>query len=61
MNTPDEKKIALFLSQKATLDTFLARGAITQAQYKKSLGDLVRLMHMEAEIDEGLKAFLAQA
>ena len=61
MSTPDEKKIALFLSQKATLDTFLARGAITQAQYKKSLGDLVRLMHMEAEIDEGLKAFLAQA
>ncbi len=57
--TPDDKTVALFLSQKATLDTFLACGAITQAQYKKSLGDLVRLMHMEAEIDEGLKAFLA--
>ena len=55
MNTPDEKKIALFLSQKRTLDTFLERGAITPAQYKKSLGDLVGLMHMEAYVDEETK------
>ena len=36
----DEKKRELFLTQKATLDTFLERGAITKAQYDKSFGDL---------------------
>ena len=44
---PEEKKKQLFLSQKRTLDIFLERGAITRAQYDKSLGDLVRLMGME--------------
>lgn len=43
----DEKRKALFLNQKQTLDTFLKNGAITQAQYNKSFGDLVRLMGME--------------
>ena len=38
--TPDEKKLRLFLDQKKTLDTFLENGAISQAQYCKSLGDL---------------------
>ena len=38
--TPEEKKIQLFLIQKQTLDLFLERGAISQAQYDKSLGDL---------------------
>ena len=38
--TPEEKKIQLFLKQKQTLDLFLERGAISQAQYDKSLGDL---------------------
>lgn len=38
--SPDEKKIQLFLNQKQTLDMFLERGAISQAQYDKSLGDL---------------------
>ena len=38
--TPEEKKRQLFLSQKQTLDLFLERGAISQAQYDKSLGDL---------------------
>ena len=38
--TPEEKKIQLFLNQKHTLDMFLERGAISQAQYDKSLGDL---------------------
>ena len=38
--TPEEKKIQLFLNQKQTLDLFLERGAISQAQYDKSLGDL---------------------
>ena len=43
----DEKKKQLFLAQKRTLDTFLANGAITQAQYNKSYGDLVVLMNMQ--------------
>ena len=38
--TPEKKKIQLFLNQKHTLDMFLERGAISQAQYDKSLGDL---------------------
>ena len=43
----DNKKRELFLHQKETLDTFLATGAITQAQYNKSYGDLVKKMGME--------------
>ncbi len=38
--TPEEKKRQLFLNQKQTLDLFLERGAISQTQYDKSLGDL---------------------
>lgn len=38
--SPEEKKQQLFLNQKKTLDLFLERGAISQAQYDKSLGDL---------------------
>ncbi len=38
--SPEEKKVQLFLNQKQTLDLFLERGAISQAQYNKSLGDL---------------------
>lgn len=37
---PEEKKLQLFLNQKQTLDLFLERKAISQAQYDKSLGDL---------------------
>ena len=43
----DEKKKALFIEQKKTLDAFLQRGAISKAQYDKSYGDLIRLMGME--------------
>lgn len=43
----DEKKKALFIEQKKTLDTFLSKGAISNAQYDKSYGDLVNLMGME--------------
>ena len=43
----DDKKRELFLHQKETLDTFLETGAITQAQYDKSYGDLVKKMGME--------------
>ena len=45
--SPEEKKKQLFLLQKKTLDTFLDRGAITKAQYDKSLGDLIVKMGIE--------------
>ena len=35
-----EKNHQIFLQQKETLDTFLERGAISKAQYDKSLNDL---------------------
>lgn len=37
-------KLELFLKQRHTLDLFLERGAISQAQYDKSLGDLTEKM-----------------
>ena len=40
--TKEEKNMWLFEEQKKTLDLFLERGAITKAQYDKSLGDLVK-------------------
>ena len=46
--TPEEKKRQLFLNQKKTLDTFLENGAISQAQYCKSLGDLREKMGVNA-------------
>lgn len=45
--SPEEKKYQLFLNQKATLDAFLARGAITKAQYDKSFGDLKAKMGID--------------
>jgi hypothetical protein len=48
----DQKKIQLFLEQKRTLDIFLSKGAISQAQYNKSYGDLVKLMGMESIAEE---------
>jgi len=45
--TPEEKKQYLFLNQKKTLDLFLERGAISQAQYNKSLGDLREKMRVK--------------
>lgn len=36
----EEKNHFLYLKQKAMLDTFLAKGAITQAEHDKSLHDL---------------------
>lgn len=49
--TPEEKKRKLYLRQKAMLEGFLARGAITRAQFEKSFGDLTVKMGMEAEAD----------
>ncbi|MER2057067.1 MAG: hypothetical protein ABTB30_17415 [Clostridia bacterium] len=45
--TPEEKKKQLFLNQKQLLDTFLEHGAISKAQYDKSLGDLIVKMGMD--------------
>lgn len=44
--TLEEKRIDLYLRQKRTLDLFLERHAISQAQYDKSLGDLTEKMGM---------------
>ena len=44
--SPEEKKKELYKKQKATLDMFLECGAISQAQYDKSLGDLTEKMGM---------------
>ncbi len=45
-NENDDKKKALYLRQKKLLSDFLSRGAITKAQYDKSLGDLTEKMGM---------------
>ena len=45
--TTEEKKRDLYLRQKELLDTFLEHGAISQAQYDKSLGDLSEKMGMK--------------
>ena len=45
--TAEEKKRDLYLRQKELLDTFLERGAISKAQYDRSLGDLTVKMGME--------------
>ncbi|MCQ2430691.1 MAG: hypothetical protein MJ192_10220 [Clostridia bacterium] len=47
--TADEKKRRLYFEQKRTLELFLERGAITKAQYDKSLGDLTVKMGMRDE------------
>ena len=43
----EEKNRQLFLRQKKTIDLFLERGAISQAQHDKSLHDLIEKMKME--------------
>lgn len=53
-NREDRKK-ELFRNQKHTLDLFLERGAISQAQYDKSLGDLIVKMGMEEEYKTSVK------
>lgn len=44
--SPEQKKIKLYLEQKKTFEEFLERGAITKAQFDKSLGDLTVKMGM---------------
>ena len=45
--TAEEKKRDLYLRQKELLNTLLEHGAISRAQYDKSLGDLTEKMGME--------------
>ena len=45
--SPEEKRVQLYLKQKKLLEDFLERGAISKAQYEKSLGDLTEKMGME--------------
>ena len=47
----ENKKKQLFLDQKKLLDIFLEHGAISKAQYEKSLGDLIVKMGMESLSD----------
>jgi ribosomal protein S4 len=44
--SPEQKIIQLYLEQKKTLEAFLERGAISKAQFDKSLGDLTVKMGM---------------
>ena len=44
----DEKNHRLYLKQKELLETFLEKGAISRAQYEKSLRDLTEKMGEEA-------------
>ncbi len=45
----EEKKRALYLKQKALLEQFLSTGAISKAQYQKSLHDLTEKMGFEKD------------
>ena len=47
----EDKKKQLFQDQKQLLDTFLEHGAISQAQYDKSLGDLIVKMGITVNFD----------
>ena len=60
MKMDNDRKVELFLQQKDTLDKFLSRGAISQAQYDKSYGDLVKKMGMEEVAKEIAKKNLEQ-
>ena len=48
--THAEQLIQLYFDQKQTLDLFLERGAISQAQYDKSLGDLILKMGIDPNV-----------
>lgn len=42
--SPEEKRKLLYERQKKLLEQFLEKGAISRAQYEKSLGDLTEKM-----------------
>ena len=50
--SPEDRKKELFRNQKHTLDLFLEHGAISRAQYEKSLGDLTVKMGMDEEMKD---------
>lgn len=51
----EEKNRILFQRQKNTLDMFLERGAISQAQHDKSLHDLIEKTGMVTEGDTDIE------
>ena len=52
MTDHEAQKKELFRNQKQLLDTFLEHGAISRAQYDKSLGDLITKMGIKEEPEE---------
>lgn len=50
----EEKNRLLFQRQKKTLDMFLERGAVSQAQHDKSLHDLIQKMGIAIESEADL-------
>jgi len=50
--SPEKKKEELYLRQVRLLQTFLERGAISQAQYDKSFHDLTEKMGMQDVIPD---------
>ncbi len=56
--TYEDKNRLLFLRQKKTLDMFLERGAISQAQHDKSLHDLIEKMGKASEGNEDEKRYI---
>ena len=52
MTDHEAQKKELFRNQKQLLDTFLEHGAISRAQYDKSLGDLIVKMGIKEEPQE---------
>lgn len=45
--SPEEKRVQLYLKQKKMLEDFLEHGAISQAKFDKSFGDLTEKMGMQ--------------
>jgi len=50
--THEEKNRQLYLRQKALLKSFLERGAISRAQYEKSLHDMTERMGFKEKEDD---------
>ena len=50
--SPEDKRKQLYIKQKKLLEAFLERGAISQAQFDKSLGDLTEKMGYGETDDE---------
>ncbi len=51
--TYEDKNRQLYLEQKELLEMFMKRGAISQAQFDKSLHDLTEKMGNHALMDQG--------